>query len=249
LKEKLKQIATLFSQYNIYPREKFIENTPARLFQSYFPDDYYNKDLNFLLSYQGTTATQRGADLPWWGSKYFSNDAGYRTMVIAQDSLSPDAGSIVFYTSWMDKMDVNDFSAFRKAHHLPRFNSYSLARDLLKKLCDFDYSYITDASKVYMSGSWNDHDFDLLKSKTLLFEEIEICNPDIVILLGKDPMKLMDFKEKYIEVVGKKCLIKNDKKYVIAPFPSLTFKNSSKNLYEERELNTIDLLRVVRRSV
>jgi len=84
---------------------------------------------------------------------------------------------------------------------------------------DFDFLYITDASKVFKKGSWQDRDFDRKKSKDLLGAEIEFCNPDLIILLGSQPLHLLTETKNYAFAVesGKPIFIKG-KKCVVSPF-------------------------------
>ena len=79
--------------------------------------------------------------------------------------------------------------------------------------------YITDAVKVYKKDSWKDKNFDRQKSKKLLEDEIEFCNPGLIIILGKSPLCLLDKTKNYASVIesGKPILIQS-KKCIVAPF-------------------------------
>ena len=103
MKEKIRDIAKIFAKYKIYPREKCLESvTPIKIFLEMYPKNYYSFDLETFLYQQDYKSEQRGADLPWWGKKYFNDDKGVRVMIVSQDSYSADAGSIVFFASLFD---------------------------------------------------------------------------------------------------------------------------------------------------
>ena len=200
-KQQLDRLSDLYAMEKIYPLGCFKKNTIVRIFQTRYPNDHYSQEVEVILSKQKYSRTQRGADLPWWGKKYF-NDLNNRIMVISNDSLSNDAGSIVFYACLMRIMDEHEYGEFIRNYDLKKFISWKKVKDFLYRISSLDNLYITDASKVYQKGSWKDGDFDHAKSRRLLEEEIEICNPGLVILLGKRPLKVLEFKEKYANVVG-----------------------------------------------
>lgn len=91
---------------------------------------------------------------------------------------------------------------------------------------------------MYKEGSWKS--FDRVKSKELLEKEIEICNPDLLILLGSAPLRPLQTKARYSEVVdaGEYIVIK-DIKAVVTPFPSgngLTQKKFGERMHKATEL-------------
>ncbi len=148
-------------------------------------------------------------------------------MVISQDSLAPDAGSVVFHACFMPIMNQATYKRFRDKHNLEKFRSWAIAKRFLSAVATLDRIYLTDASKVYRKMSWKDGDFDVQLSKRLLEEEIEICSPRLIVLLGSTPMALLRFQEKFADVVGREILSKGNKDIIVAPFPSVanaTFK-------------------------
>ena len=98
---QIEKLAQLFPRFGTYPVSCYETNSPVRVFQKMFPDDHYSRDLETFLQFQDYTPEQRGADLPWWGKKFFTQQKGFRTMVVAQDSLAKDARSIVLYAHLM----------------------------------------------------------------------------------------------------------------------------------------------------
>lgn len=48
---------------------------------------------------------------------------------------------------------------------------------------NLDLLYLTDASKVYKNGNREKREFDKERSRNLLSAEIELCEPDMIILL------------------------------------------------------------------
>ena len=222
--EKIRELAQLFAEYRIYPKVCYNDCSVRGVFQRKFPKNHYNKDLKIFLSYQDYKPVQRGADLPWWGKKFFTDESGIRILIVGQDSLMKDAGSIILLTQLM--LVINNEDEYKKyinpsgkGKHFS-FNSWNKIKSQLNEWkVDFDFLYITDTSKVYKEGSWKDWDFDKQKSKKLLEAEIEFCNPDLIILLGKPTLNLLDETKNYASVVegGKPILIKN-KKCVVAPF-------------------------------
>ena len=108
MSERKEKLYEIFKEYNIYPQDKFIKGTAIRVFEELYPDNHYTKDFKELLKKQETKPTQRGADLSWWGKKYFTNEKGKRVFMIFQDSESVDCGSIVFYSSLFPVINKND---------------------------------------------------------------------------------------------------------------------------------------------
>ena len=225
---KINELAHLFIQYQIYSKDCYDSYSPVSVFQKEFPQNYYAKDLEIFISQQNYESIQRGADLPWWGKKYFTKEINYRVMVISQDSLAKDAGSIVFAAHFFPP--ELDFDRYQKYYPqyinemgVKKYFSPNKLRKVIDQFIewgiDFDFLYITDASKVYKEGSWKDKDFDKTKSKKLLELEIEFCKPDLIILLGAQPLNLLDKTKNYNSIIesGKSILV-NDKKCVVAPF-------------------------------
>lgn len=226
--KKINELAQLFAKYKIYPKSCYTDCSPAKVFQKKFKENHYSRDLEEFLSYQDYEPTQRGADLPWWGKKFFVKETGFRIMVVGQDTAVEDAGSIVlaaqffppdigpdryqkFYPEFISEMDMEKYFGPNKLRKITnQFTEWGI---------DFDFLYMTDASKVYKNGSWEDRDFDKGKSKELLGAEIEHCNPDLIILLGGQPLYLLDNTKSYASVVesGKPILIQG-KRCVVAPF-------------------------------
>ncbi|MBU2109908.1 hypothetical protein KKB71_03090 [Patescibacteria group bacterium] len=194
-----------------------------------FPMNHYSQDLEIFFSLQNYNPVQRGADLPWWGKDYFSGKKSFRrVMIIGQDSLAKDAGSIIFaaqffppdigavqyqefYQEYINKMGVKKYFSPNKLKRVEN--------QFIEWRIDFNFLYITDASKVYKKGSRKNHDFDKEKSKELLEAEIEFCNPDLTILLGKSPLLLLDKTKNYASVVESgELILLNNKKCIVAPF-------------------------------
>ncbi|HNY97545.1 MAG TPA: hypothetical protein PKM84_00280 [Candidatus Pacearchaeota archaeon] len=221
--EKIIKLAKLFAEYKIYPERCFGINSPAKVFQSLYPHNHYSEELKEFLSYQNYLPIKRGADLPWWGKDYFGDEKKFRVMVISQDSLSKDAGSIVFFMHLMSVI-FNEIDYKRYVQNTVNHFSFK-SWERIKKLftqwnIDFAFLYVTDGKKVYKFNSRRDGDFDKEKSKELLEREIDLCSPDLIIILGKDSLSLLNesitysqaFKDKKgINIRGKQC--------IVAPFP------------------------------
>lgn len=221
-KEKL---FDLFARYKIYPIKCYGKNSPARIFQKLYPNNYFSKDLDNLIARQSYESMQRGADLPWWGRDYFKNIDGLRIMIISQDSLVADAGSIVLGSQLFSEIKTGDkekYDEFENKLVNKRgsfFNSWKTIQEIFNYWnLDFNFLYITDASKVYNFNSWKDFDFDKEKSKELLECEIDLCSPNIIIALGRSPLALLDrnlsknftnliMEEKTVKIMGRDCII------------------------------------------
>lgn len=222
--KKINELAKFFVKYRTYPKICYNNYSPVKVFQRMFPRNYYSKDLETFLSYQNYKPTQRGADLPWWGRKFFTKQIDPRVLIVGQDSLTKDAGSIVLFSHLMSVIDTEDrYREYTDKLELQRpfsFNSWNMIKtQLINWNMNFDSLYITDAAKVYKRGSWEDRDFDRQKSKELLEAEIDLCDPDLVILLGTLPLRFLDETQDYASAVenGKAILIKG-RKYVVSPF-------------------------------
>lgn len=106
---------------------------------------------------------------------------------------------------------------------------------------NLDNCYITDAAKVYKVNSWKDRDFDKQKSKELLEKEIDLCNPNLIILLGAAPLDLLKKEFKYSEVVESKAILIRGKETVVSPF--LTGNAPTQVNFKERLANATALIK------
>jgi hypothetical protein len=225
--KEINKLANLFAEYRIYPREKYGNRSAISVFHNMYPDNYYSEASRFLIDKQNYNPEQRGADLPWWGKKYFSTKKGYRVMVVSQDSLAEDAGSVVFAGQFLSEdMGQNHYSDIYK-EYTKRMGTKYFSPNKLKKVfeqfkgwnIDSDFLYLTDASKVYKNNSWKDRDFDKERSKDLLNAEIDLCGSDAIILLGAQPLILLDKKINYSSSVEAGKLVTIGKnKCIVAPF-------------------------------
>ncbi|MGD0577038.1 MAG: hypothetical protein ABSA74_03125, partial [Candidatus Staskawiczbacteria bacterium] len=171
-------------------------------------------DLKTFLSYQYYEPTQRGADLSWWGKDFFSDEIKCRVMIISQDTMVKDAGSITLEAQYFP----DEFDSLPSGYFNPGRRK-KIKKQLARWDINIDFMYITDASKVFKNGSKEDRDFDKEKSKELLEAEIKFCKPDLIILLGGQPLSHLDENQKYGTAVesGKTILIK-DIKCVVVPY-------------------------------
>ena len=222
----MKKIAELFAQYKVCPKSCYGNNSPVRVFQKFYPDNYYNKELEVFLSYQDYLPTQRGADLPWWGKDYFGDKDGFRVMIIGQDSKAEDAGHIVFFTHLMPAVSSEaDYKRYIQTLQIKRpfaFKNWERIKELFTTQwgTNLNYLYVTDGTKVYRNGSWRDRDFDKKKSKDLLEEEIDLCNPNLIVILGGSPLSLLDKSREYtFTVEGGKVISIRGRRCVVVPFP------------------------------
>lgn len=229
-------LANLFARYRIYPKNSFSEKTTARIFQQTQPYDHYARDLDQFLALQQYDKEKRGADLPWWGKDFFLSSQA-KVMLISSDSLAKDAGSIVFHACFMPTMDEAVYKRFRDEHNLEKFRSYGRAKNLLSSVSQLESIYLTDGAKVYKHGSRKY--FDEQQSRQLLEEEIELCNPHLIILLGSSPLELLRFEENYADVVGKRILNRAGRPFIVAPFPSV----ANQKYYQSRFDNTVQLVK------
>jgi len=220
-RSKLDKLSTLFASYTIYPQSAYLPNTPMRVFQSMYPSNHYSTAVDAVLQKQPKLKLRRGADLPWWGESFFT--AKPRIMIITQDSLSPDAGSVVFFanlfTTVQDRTQYERYALALGNKNLFHYSSWQKARDtFIRWGLDINSLYITDAAKVYQLQNPQKFDFDL--SKTLLEQEISICAPDLLILLGQSPLRLLHPKPPYAQAVDSgHYLTTLGIKTVVAPFP------------------------------
>lgn len=223
--EKIIQLSRLFLDYEIYPKPLFTNETPVKVFQKLYPQNHYSGEVEALLKLHDYNSVRRGSDLPWWGSKYFSEDQGSRVLIISQDSLSSDAGSIVFFANLFpvcnDREDYDWYCKRLSSNQSFRFSSWEKIKELLEQWAlDLDFLYITDATKVYKMGSWKDRDFDKIRSKKLLEKEITFCKPDLLIILGNAGLSLLLPDVKYGNIVDKGMPISLlGIKTIVSPFP------------------------------
>jgi len=205
------KLAKIFQEYKIYPNRKYKNNTPVHWFLQDFKEDSYTKDLKEFLKYQDYNTNRRGADLPWWGEKYFSSEKGIRVMIISQDSLAEDAKSIVFYANMLPH--PNEFKNWEKKFKVKKsfYDSWNKFSNLLESWnMDFRFIYMTDARKVYKQS--DKKNFDNKLCKELLIKEIDICNPELIICLGRSAINLLypEFgKNKLYELINSQLYHKN----------------------------------------
>lgn len=220
----IQNLSRLYAKYRIFPDCCYSSGSPVEAFTRLYPDNNYSKELGVFLKLHTYPPVQRGADLPWWGCNYFSCIPGKRTMIISQDSLSKDAGSIAFWAQLFSVIRNEDnykyYTSQLSDKDLFRFSSWSKVYNQLHNWkLDLNYCFITDAAKVYKNGSWKDRDFDRQRSKELLLEEIEICKPDLIIILGAAPLVLLDPDIKYGDIVDSgKTININSFKCIVSPF-------------------------------
>jgi hypothetical protein len=221
--KKIEELAQLFAEYKIYPKSCYNNYSPVRAFQGMFPENYYSKDLETFLSYQNYRPAQKGVDLPWWGKEFFTAKAGFRILIVSQDSLAKEAGSIVLWGHLMpvinSEVEYKKYSEQLNTRKLFYFCSWSkIKSQLVEWGINFNFLYITDASKVYKEGAWKDR-VNREKSKKLLEAEIEFCEPGLIILLGRIPLCLLDKTKIYGEVVeSRKNIFIKGVKSVVSPF-------------------------------
>ena len=185
----------------------------------------YFESIEKLLKQQSFTSRRRGADLPFFGDKYFSNEKGIRVMMITQDSKAKDAGSIVFFgpllTIDMNKERYSDFRKNISSFISPRSFNYRSYTDSTSTLREWgilpSFFYITDAKKVY---NFNSNSFDVNKSIELVRREIETTTPDIIVLAGEEAFSVAKSIANYsgINHVGEMNFKINDIPVVSAPF-------------------------------
>jgi hypothetical protein len=240
----ISDLSRMYSDYKIYPACTFYKGTPLRVFQEMFSDNYYSNDMNTFLQEHDYKPVRRGADLPWWGEYYFKDNSHKKALIISQDSLSADSGSVAFYAHIMQA--VNNEAKFRNfydelAEEYRRFgySNWNKIKEMIKDWeIGFENIFITDASKVYLENSSDK--FDLKKSRELLKKEIEFCKPDILILLGSKPLNLLAKEYVYATIVDKAELIKIEGiNTVVCPFPvgnGRSQKNFNQRMDRSRQL-------------
>ncbi|MBS4029845.1 MAG: hypothetical protein KGZ63_00225 [Clostridiales bacterium] len=202
---KLQELSVIFKAYKTFPLSCYKNGVPLRRFQELYSADHYSSQIEAFMQHHDYPPVQRGSDLPWWGEYFFSNSKGFKVMIISQDSLAKDAGSIVFYANLFpvcnSEPEFRRYVSSLNENQSFSYRSLKKVRDQLNTWgIDLNHCYITDAAKVYKNGSWKDRDFDKKKSKELLQSEIELCKPDLIILLGTSGLALLNKNIKYGEV-------------------------------------------------
>lgn len=226
---RLDSLAELFGEYNIYPAATIHQkNTPFSIFREMFSHgdslDRYRNDVQRLLDKQSNSHTNRGADLPWWGQHYFDDQNGFRIMIIGPQSQAPDAGSVVFFFHLLEHFKsplvYEEYLSRLDTPWLFPYRTWNQLRNQLDEWrIDLDFLYVTDAGKVYQGGSRSR--VDMHQSKSLLEREIEICKPDLVILLGDFSLKLLKDDIDYPSVVDQgEYITIGQYRTVVSPFPA-----------------------------
>ena len=201
---KINELSNLFLEYKIYPNKLYSQNSPVKVFQNLYPDNYYAIDITEFLDLHRYEPIRRGADLPWWGKNYFDNNNTSSVMIISQDSLSKDAGSVAFWANLYDVVhsqgEFTKYISLLNDKKLFAYNSWERVLSTIKdwNIC-IENCYITDAAKVYKEGS--SKDFDMAASKKLLVSEIELCKPDLIVLLGNPPLRLLMPEIQYSNII------------------------------------------------
>ncbi|MEH7482975.1 hypothetical protein V7157_18320 [Neobacillus drentensis] len=148
------KLADLFSEYKIYPKEKFSSGSPVIEFQKLYPKNYYSQDIDFLIERQDHSPIRRGADVPWWGQQIFQNTSDPKVMLIAQDSNALDAGSVVMYAHLFNEIPLTSETKYTefinrlsssdlfKCHNWKR--AFQQLKDWQLKLAQL---YFTDAKR------------------------------------------------------------------------------------------------------
>ncbi|MCM3766067.1 uracil-DNA glycosylase family protein [Neobacillus niacini] len=211
---KIKELGEIFRPYGIYPQDRYNEQTAFKVFQKTHPNHHFSREAQYLIHTQQRHSERIGADLPYWGKNYFSNDRKTRYFVISQDSNSLDAGSIVFYANLMNhEIHPDDIHTYITRFGLTPFKSWKDARDffITDLELDMDYIYVTDAKKVYPKGKrQQNHQVDQKQrqkwlaeceelSRELIFKEIIFCSPDVIIAMGTNALQLLNPKSLLLE--------------------------------------------------
>ncbi|MDN5301958.1 MAG: hypothetical protein PWQ60_1472 [Thermoanaerobacteraceae bacterium] len=63
-KEAVRLLSMIFTEYQIYPLSCYKENSPVRVFQKMYSDNYYARDIEDFLLLHDYKRIRRGADLP-----------------------------------------------------------------------------------------------------------------------------------------------------------------------------------------
>lgn len=245
----INNLSHIFAEYKICANQLFKEDSPVRVFQRLYPNNHYSMQIEEFLKYHNYEPVRRGADLSWWGSKYFTVDKGFRVFIVSQDSLSADAGSIVFFANLFPVCNGQDeyekFCSLLGDNQSFRYSNWVKVKDLLLEWdLDLDFAYITDAAKVYKLGSWKDRNFDKKASKVLLEKEIKLCDPDLVIILGSSGVSLLLPDLKYGEIVDRgKPVSVLGYKTVVTPFP--IGNGPTQRNFTTRMMKATDIIRIL----
>lgn len=226
-------LAHLYRDFQIFPKEKYTSGTPLIEFQKLYPNNYYSQDINLLLEQQNYDSHLRGADLPWWGDRFFQNPTGPKVMLIAQDSNALDAGSVVMYAHLYNEIPLtseityNQFINKLSTRDLFKYNNWKRAFQQVKNWkINLGNIYLTDAKKVYKPHIDGQKDsFDNVQSVILLEKEIKIASPDYIITLGSQAFNLLSsttllsVKGNYAEAVECGEVIQlSQGKLIVSPF-------------------------------
>ncbi|WP_421381742.1 hypothetical protein ACOJQI_20915 [Bacillus salacetis] len=243
-KRNVKALSELFRDTRIYSQNRYSKNSPLRIFQKEYPNHTYSKEVDEFISTQSLEAFGDGADLPWWGDKYFSDIKAPRVMILTQDSLGPNKGSVVAYMPFLidESKSSSDLNEYVRRYDWQKFGAFTRFRNLFKKLeLDNRFLYVTDARKV--SGDW----------KRVLEKEIEIVSPDVILCLGQTGLeylsdiksgvtKLVDRKDTIVEITTGRLPQMIKKPVVVASlFPS----GSNGHYTHEREDNSANTFNMV----
>jgi len=239
-KKDIMALSQIFAEYQIYPLSCYKANSPLRVFQKLYPDNYYAKDVEIFLSLHDYKPIRRGADLPWWGECYFEDDGKKRVMIVSQDSLAQDAGSVVFWAHLYEVIGSRyEYDRFTQRLEDPKLFEYNKWQrsysQIMRWKIDLKHCYITDASKVYWQNLQHRKGFNREASRSLLKREIDFVRPDLIILLGGDPLKLL-FGLEYKDVVEKgEYIFYRGIPCVVSPF--ITGQgHTQKNYYKRLEI-------------
>ncbi len=221
----LDDLSRLYAKYKIYPGKRFHSTTPVRVFQDMRPQDHFAIEVERILRDQTYAPERRGADLPYWGKAYFGPEPGKRIFVVGQDSTAKDAGSVVLWAHMPpSEPDYKEYFYGQSSVHIFRSQSQS-HNAFIDWGLNFDFTFITDASKVYRQ--YPNDQFDRDASAKLLRGKIALCAPDLLILLGAVPLSLLqragllDPGIAYSTTVeAGEYLSATGVKTVVAPFPT-----------------------------
>jgi hypothetical protein len=245
---KMEKIKELFSLVPLASKERLErEQSVYSLIKSLSSYSKYFRDMEDIKVVLPETLNVRGADLPYWGEYYFNkNEKGTRTMVIAQDSKSKDAGSIVFYAPLLplkwDKVTYNEKFYSKLEQKTFPHSSYLQVLDAFDGWgVDLNFLYLTDARKVYGEDGTIDEENSLIFVKN----EIKAAKPDRIILLGRDAFTLFGYKkENYRVFVGEKKIEIDGITAVVAPFITGNGRGgTNKELFPIRYENVKNLLK------
>lgn len=239
VERSVKALSDLFKETEIYSQNRYTANSPLRVFQQEYPNHIYSVEIEEFIKNQKEEAFGDGADLPWWGDLYFSNEPALRVMILTQDSLGPNKGSVAAYMPFLidGRKSSSDLNEYVRKYDWQKFAAFSRFRKLFKQLnLDTRFLYVTDARKV--SGDW----------KSVLEREIEIASPNVVLCLGQTGLEyiadfrggittIVDKEDTTIKVLEGKLPRLESKPVVVASlFPS----GSNGHYTTEREQNTVN---------